>query len=77
MSKEIKKRDGFFKLFHRYSTDDSFKKRKEDLEKEDIKLEKKDRLALALSAFLVIFLPAMVLLGVTILIALLIFGFFK
>lgn len=77
MSKEIKRREGFFKLFHRYSNDDSYKKRKEELDKEQIQLEKNDGKALLLSAFLTLFLPSLLILGLTILIALLIFGFFK
>ena len=40
MSKEIKKRDGFFKSYHKYNNNKSYNKRKEDLEKENIELEK-------------------------------------
>ena len=73
MSKEIKKRDGFFKLFHKYNTDKPYKQRKEELEKEDIKLEKGDGWALFISSFLTLFLPALLLLGLTVLLALLFF----
>lgn len=73
MSKEIKKREGFFRLFRKYNTDKPYKQRKEDLEKENIELEKGDGWALFLSGFLTLFLPALLILGLTIFLALLFF----
>ena len=75
--KEIKKREGFFKLFHRYNKDDGYKKRKEELEREDIKLEKNDGKALFLASFLTLFLPAILILAGLIALALWVFGFFR
>ena len=73
MSKEIKKREGFFKLFHKYNSDKPYRKRKEELEKEEIKLEKGDGWALFVSGFLTLFLPSILILGLTLFLALLFF----
>ncbi|MBE6136628.1 MAG: hypothetical protein E7181_05140 [Erysipelotrichaceae bacterium] len=73
MSKEIKKREGFFRLFRKYGSNKSYEARQEELGKEEIKLDRKDRWALFFSAFLTLFLPALLILGLTILLALLFF----
>ncbi|MBO4286423.1 MAG: hypothetical protein J5880_03725 [Bacilli bacterium] len=73
MSKEIKKRDGFFKLFHKYNNNRSYNKRKEELEKENIELEKGDGWAMFLASFFTLFLPALAILGLTIFLGLLFF----
>lgn len=74
MSKEIKKRDGFFKSLKKYSNNENYKKRQEELRNEPIELEKKDWPAFLISAFLTIVLPVLLILGVMIIIPLLIFG---
>ena len=73
MSKEIKKREGFFKLFHKYNNDKSYRARKEELDKEDIKLEKKDGFALFLSALITIVVPVLLMLSLTLFLAFLFF----
>ena len=73
MSKEIKKREGFFKLFHKFNNNKAYNKRKEELEKEDIKLDKKDGIALILSAIITIIIPVLLILALTVALALLFF----
>lgn len=75
--KVILKREGFFSSFHKYNNNDNYNKRKKELEEEDIHLEKKDPLALFISGFLVIFLPCILILGLTVFLTLLIMGFFR
>lgn len=76
MGKEIKKRDGFFKSMHKYSSNESYEQRKKDLEDNPVNLEKNDRRALLISAFLTIMLPCVLVLAVMILLAMLAFRLF-
>ena len=77
MGKNIKKRPGFFKLFHHYNNNELYEQRLNELEKdEEFKLEKGDGKALFLAGFLTIFLPCILIIGLTLLIACLIFGVF-
>ena len=73
MGKEIEKRKGLFKTIGDYNQNDRVKMRQKELEENPIELEKNDRKALLLSAFLVIFLPSILILGIVIVVALLVF----
>ncbi len=73
MGKKIKKRDGFFKLFHKYNSSDAYQRRQKELEENDIQLEKKDWWSMFLAAFLTLILPAILVLGILVLVTFLFF----
>ena len=76
MGREIKKRDGFFKSMHKYSSNESYEQRKKELEEEPIETDGNDRKGLLISAFLTIFLPCVLVLALMVVIAFLVFRLF-
>jgi len=73
MGKHIENRKGLFKTLADYRQNSRDKKRQKELEENPIKLEKNDTKALLLSSFLVIFLPTILILGLIVVVALLVF----
>ena len=73
MGKNIDKRPGLFKTIADYNQKNRIKERDKELEENPVELEKNDKKALLLSSFLVIFLPTILILGLIIVVALLVF----
>ena len=73
MGKKIENRDGFFKTMEKYGSDKEYEEHLEEIQKNSAQLEKDDRRAMLISAFLTLFLPSVLILGIIILLALLFF----
>lgn len=73
MGKNIDKRPGLFKTIADYNQKNRIKERDKELEENPVELEKNDKKALLLSSFLVIFLPTILILGLIVVVALLVF----
>ena len=73
MGKNIDKRPGLFKTIADYNQKNRIKERDKELEENPVELEKNDKKALLLSSVLVIFLPTILILGLIVVVALLVF----
>lgn len=69
-------REGFFELMSRLNTQSKSKDDEQPENSDKISLDKKDILALVLSAFFTLFLPAIVILGAIVCIVMALFGVF-
>lgn len=73
MGKHIERRKGLIEQSAEYNNKKTISKRNKELEENPIQLEKNDTKALLLSSFMVIFVPTLLILGLIVIVALLVF----